>query len=81
MIRLKWLHFLDPPQAQVIASHRYQQAKDDEFEAAPVHEERVVCGEVIPLVCHAMIQKNSPDGLKNEECLADAPDQMAGLCL
>ena len=40
----------------------------------------VIDGEEIHLVCQVMLQKETPDGLRDEECLAAAPQGMAGLC-
>ena len=40
----------------------------------------VIDGEEIHLVCQVVLQKETPDGLKDEECLAAAPQGMAGLC-
>lgn len=50
---------------------------EEEKPKPPVH---VIDEEEIVLVCQVMLQKETPDGLKDEECLKAAPVGMAGLC-
>lgn len=54
-----------------------QAAAGEEGKEKIVH---VIDGEEIHLVCQVVLQKETPDGLKDEECLAAAPQGMAGLC-
>lgn len=53
---------------------------DGEEGAVPKPPVHVIDGEEIVLVCQVMLQKETPDGLKDEECLRSAPEGMAGLC-
>lgn len=80
---------LDPPEAQIAAAkerkeqgipNELPEALNEEEEAKPkaVH---TIDGQEIEIVCQVMLQKETPDGLKDEECLKEAPPEMAGLCL
>ena len=88
--------FLDPPEAQIAAAKEMKEkgtplvpaeqpkpvglggeVEEQEKPKPPVH---VIDEEEIVLVCQVMLQKETPDGLKDEACLRAAPVGMAGLC-
>lgn len=84
--------FSDPPETQVAVAKELKEKGTPlvpvldtmlfdfggEVEAKPpVH---VIDGEEIVLVCQVMLQKETRDGLKDEECLRASPAGMAGLC-
>lgn len=81
--------FSDPPETQVVVAKKLKEKGTPLVPAdqpgpgekkkpkPPVH---VIDGEEIVLVCQAMSQKETPYGLKDEECLRASPAGMAGLC-
>jgi E3 ubiquitin-protein ligase RNF31 len=84
---------VEPPEAQVKAAKEKKEAGVADppvpVEAPPpkgvvapppLNYVHVIDGEEIKLVCQVMLQKEGPDGLKDEECLNPAPVGMAGLC-